>query len=150
MLVPDPRMDGQPFTLTVDETEQAAAPSSLPLIIVANFRSIYNKGENVKHNLRTIGLDFLIGSESLKRPRFDLNSLNDSPNYTAISYCRGREKPAIRPSGRQAGKPYPSQIGGGEVILYNKNRFELIDSQIGVPPRIEAVWGVFSARRILA
>ena len=66
MLVPDPRMDGQPFTLTVDETEQVAPPSSLPRIMVANFRLMYNKDENVKHNLRTIGLDFLIGSESLK------------------------------------------------------------------------------------
>ena len=79
-MVPAQRMDGQPFTLTVDETEQVEAPSSLPLIMVANFRSMYNKVENVKNNLRTIVLDFLIGSESWERPRFDLNSLIDSPN----------------------------------------------------------------------
>ena len=149
-MVPAQRMDGQPFTLslTVDETEQVAAPSSLPLIMVANFRSMYNKIKHVKLNLRTLGLNFLIGSESWERPRFNINSLIDSPNFQAISYCRGRETPGIRPAGRQAGKPYPSKIGGGAVILYNKNRFELIDSQIGVSPGIEAVWGVFSARRM--
>ena len=40
VLVPAPRMDGQQFNLTVDQTEEVAAPSSLPLTMVANFRSI--------------------------------------------------------------------------------------------------------------
>ena len=42
VLIPAPRLDGQPFSLTVDETEKVAAPSSLPLTMIANFRSIYN------------------------------------------------------------------------------------------------------------
>ena len=70
VLVPAPRMDGQPFTLTVDQTGKVAAPTSLPLTMVANFRSMYNKVKNVKRNLGTLGLDFLVGSESWERPRF--------------------------------------------------------------------------------
>ena len=46
VLIPASRLDGQPFTLTVDETEQVAPPTSLPLTMVANFRSIYNKAKN--------------------------------------------------------------------------------------------------------
>ena len=148
VLIPSPGMDGQPPTLTVDETGEVAAPSSLPLTMIANFRSMYNKIKNIKRNLITLGLDFLIGSESWERPRFDLTSLLDSPNYLAISYCRGRETPGIHPAGRKAGKPYPSKIGGGAAILYNKHRFELTDCEVGVPPGIEAVWGVFSPRRL--
>ena len=145
VLVPAPGTDGQPPTLTVDETGLVAAPSSLPLTMVANFRSIYNKAKNVKRNLITLGLDFLIGSETWERPRFDLSSLLDSPNYQSISYCRGRETPAIRSVGRQAGKPYPSKIGGGAAIIYNKNRFELTDSEVGVPAGIEAVCNMSSS-----
>ena len=148
VLVPAPRMDGQPFTLTVDQTGKVAAPSSLPLTMVANFRSMYNKVKNVKRNLGTLGLDFLVGSESWERPRFDLTQLLDSPNYRVISYCRGREAPGIHPSGRSAGKPYPSKTGGGACIIYNKHRFELIDAEFGVPLGVEAVWGVFAPRRL--
>ena len=148
VLIPAPGMDGQPPTLTVDDTGEVAAPSSLPLTMIANFRSMYNKIKNIKRNLITLGLDFLIGSESWERPRFDLPSLLDSPNYLTISYCRGREAPAIQSVGRNAGKPYPSKICGGAVILYNKHRFELTDSEVGVPPGVEAVWGVFSPRRL--
>ena len=83
-------MDGQPQTLTVEETGEVAAPSSLPLTMVANFRSIYNKAKNVKRNLSTLGLDFLIGSETWERPRFNLSKLLDSQNYRVLSYCRGR------------------------------------------------------------
>ena len=89
-------------------------------------------------------LDFLIGSETGERPRFDLTSLLDSPSYLSISYCGGRETPAIRSEGRQAGKNYPSNKEGGAAIIYNKNRFELVDSEFGVPLGVETVCGVFS------
>ena len=111
VLIPAPRLAGQPFTLTVDQSEEVAAPSSLPLTMVANFRSMYNKIKNIKRNLWTLGLDFLIGSETWERPRFDITRLLDSPNYLSISYCGGRETPAIRTEGKQAGKSYPSIKG---------------------------------------
>ena len=148
VLVPAPRLVGQPFTLTVDQSEQVAAPISLPLTMVANFRSCYNKVKNLKQSLYTLGLDLLVATETWERPQKDLESLLSSPNYRVISYCRGREQPAIRTQGRLAGKEYPGNTGGGAAIFYNKNTFEATDIQIGVPAGVEAVWAVFSSRRM--
>jgi hypothetical protein len=46
------------------------------------------------------------------------------------------------------GKPYPSKTGDGAAIVYNKMSFELIDTEFKVPLGVEAVWGVFSPRRL--
>ena len=77
-----------------------------------------------------------------------MSKLLDSQNYRVISYCRGRETPGIRPTGRNMGKPYPSKTGGGAAIVYNKMRLELIDTEFRVPLGVEAVWVVFSPRRL--
>jgi hypothetical protein len=148
VLVPAPRLAGQPFTLIVDDTEEVAAPSSLPLTMVANLRSAYNKVKNMKRNLYTLGLDIMIVSETWERPRLDLNKLLDSPNYVALSYCRGRETPATRVDGRHAGKMYPGKTGGGAAIIFNPDRFEASDTDIGVPLGVKAKWCVFSPRRL--
>ena len=58
VLVPASQLAGQPFSLTVDQSGQVAAPSSLPLTMVVNFRSCYNKVKNVRQSLYTLGLDF--------------------------------------------------------------------------------------------
>ena len=84
VLVPSPQLAGQPFTLDVDDSEDIAAPSSLPLTMVANFRSAYNKIKSIKQNLHVLGLDFLVASESWERPHYDLNRLLDSPNYVCF------------------------------------------------------------------
>ena len=60
VLVPAPRLVGQPFTLTVDQSEQVAAPVSLPLTMVANFCSCYNKVKNLKQSHYTFGLDLTV------------------------------------------------------------------------------------------
>ena len=148
VLVPCNQMDGDPFSLTVDQSDQVATPASLPLTMVANFRSCYNKVKNVRQSLYTLGLDFLVGTETWERPQQDLETLLGSPNYRVISYCRGREVPAVRMEGRLAGKEYPGKIGGGAAIFYNSNTFEAVDTQIGVPAGIEAVWSVFAPQRL--
>ena len=43
VLVPAQTLAGQPFSLEVASSERVQAPSSLPLTMVANFRSAYNK-----------------------------------------------------------------------------------------------------------
>ena len=148
VLVPAPRLVGQPFTLTVDQSVQVAAPVSLPLTMVANFRSCYNKVKNLKQTLYTLGLDLLVATETWERPHQVLESLLSSPNYSVLSYCRGREQPAIRTKGRLTGEKYPGNIGGGAAIFYNRNTFEVTDSEIGVPAGVEAVWAVFSPKRL--
>ena len=62
--IPAPQLAGQAFTLDVDDSEEIAAPSSLPLTMVANFRSAYNKVRSIKQNLYVLGLDFLVASET--------------------------------------------------------------------------------------
>jgi hypothetical protein len=104
-------MAGQPLTLEVDSSEEIAAPSSLPLTMVANLCLAYNKIKNIKQNLYVLGLDLMIASESWERPHFDLTQLLNSPNYVALSYCRGRETPATRMDDRHAGKLYPVKTG---------------------------------------
>ena len=88
-------------------------------------RSAYNKVKNIKQTLNTLGLDFMIASETWERPRQDLVELLGSPNYSILSYCRGREQPAVRQDGRLAGKEYPGKTGGGAAIIYNTHTFEV-------------------------
>ena len=90
VLVPAQPQAGQPFSLEVG-SDRVQAPSSLPLAMIANFRSAYNKAKNIKRNLTTLGLDLMIASESWERPNFPLPDLLDSPHYSILSYCRGRE-----------------------------------------------------------
>ena len=69
VLVPAQPQAGQPFSLEVGN-DRVQAPSSLPLAMIANFRSAYNKAKNIKQNLTTLGLDILIASETWERPNF--------------------------------------------------------------------------------
>ena len=148
VLVPAQLQPGQPFALDVDASGNIDAPSSLPLTMVANFRSAYNKRDNIRKSLNTLGLDILIASESWERPRLPLEELLNTPHYKVLSYCRGREVPAIRQGGKHDGKPYPGKTGGGAAILFNKHRFNVIDQEIGVPAGVEAVWCVLAPCRL--
>ena len=139
VLVPGSSLQGQPPSLEVADSSSVQAPSNLPLTMVANFRSAYNKVDNIKKILNTIGLDLMVASESWERPGLPLDVLLDSPHFLTISYCRGREAPAIRQDGKHAGKQYPGKTGGGAAIIYNKHRFEATDTQIGVPAGVEVV-----------
>ena len=50
VLVPAQPLVGQPFSLDVANSDGVQAPSSLPLTMVANFRSAYNKKKNIKES----------------------------------------------------------------------------------------------------
>ena len=148
VLDPAQQQPGQPFALDVDNSDKLEAPSSLPLTMVANLRSAYNKVNNLRTNLNTLGLDLLVASESWERPRMPLEELLGSPHFSVISYCRGGEPPATRKDGRHNGKLYPAKTGGGAAIIFNKHRFQVIDKEVGVPAGLEVVWGVLAPRRL--
>ena len=148
VLVPAQPLAGQPFSLEVASSERVQAPSSLPLTMVANLRSAYNKKKNIKRSLNVLGLDLLVASESWERPHYSLEALLDSPHYSIVSYCRGRDPPALRTQGRHAGKQYPPKTGGGAAVIFNKNRFELDDCRVVVPAGIEVAWAVLTPRRL--
>ena len=146
-VIPARGLDGE-VTLSVDQTEEVAPPSSVPLTMVANLRSAYNKDKNIKQTLHTLGLDLLIVSETWERPHRGLAELLASPHHTILSYCRGREPAATRLEGKHAGKLYPGKIGGGAAIIFNHGTFEAIDTEVGVPAGVEAKWCVLAPRRL--
>ena len=148
VFVPAQPVPGQPFSLDVASSDGMQAPSSLPLTMVANFRSAYNKKGNIKKSMNVLGLDLLVASETWERPHYSLEALLESPHYKIVSYCRGRDPPALRTQGRHAGKQYPPKTGGGAAVIYNKNRFELDDYTVTVPAGIEVAWAVLSPRRM--
>ena len=51
---------GTPLQLQVDMSWQAQAPSCIPLCVVTNPQSAWNKVNNIHTNLREIGPDILI------------------------------------------------------------------------------------------
>ena len=64
---PRPQQDvssSQPLELTINSGE---APSSLPLCLVFNARSIYNKHGNVREMLHQLGPDLTMVSETFER-----------------------------------------------------------------------------------
>lgn len=145
VLVPvQPTVLGQAPTLEVDTSGEVDTPTSLPLCMCANFRSAYNKIDNLKNILKNIGPDLMVCSESWERPQCDLNKLLASSHLKAISYCRGRNKPAILPNNKQ----YPPKTGGGAAIIYNNVRFKVEDADTTVPEGIEAVWAVVTPRQL--
>ena len=85
MLIPARGLDGQ-ATLEVDQGGRVAPPSSIPLTMVANLRSAYNKEKNIRQTLHTLGLDLLIASETWERPHRELGELLASPHYSILSY----------------------------------------------------------------
>ena len=82
---------GQPLLLEVDSTGRSALPSSLPLGMVANVRSLYNKIENFIRFLREVGPDYFLVSETWEyEGRVSLTQLLSHTSYKVLSYRKPR------------------------------------------------------------
>ena len=46
--------------------------------------------------MNVLGLDLMVASETWEQPHYSLEALLESPHYKIISYCRGRDPPALR------------------------------------------------------
>ena len=77
---------GQP--LIVDNNQKADMSSSLPLCLVLNSRSVYNKSDNLREMLHQIGPDLCLISETFERERKRLNTVLNSSVYKSISCYR--------------------------------------------------------------
>ena len=88
---------GQPLIFDINQSEP---PSSLPLCLVLNARSVYNKSDNLREMLHQFGPDICIISESWERQRKRLHDELNSRQFKAISYFRKNRAP-----------------GGGAVII---------------------------------
>ena len=119
-------LHGQPQLFDVNMTEDVKS-TPLPLCLVMNCRSACNKANNLRELLYRIGPSVTILSETWERERLRLDDILKSNHFKTISYYRKNRSP-----------------GGGAAIVYDKNRFKDIDTDIYVPEDIEAVWAVLS------
>ena len=100
--------------------------SLLPLCVMLNARSAYNKVDHLK-DLFQLGPDLLIISETWERESRRLSDIIASSTYQTISYHR------------KGGR-----IGGGCAIIYTDTRFKVEKLDVDVTEGVEAVWALFT------
>ena len=122
-------VQGQPVQLEV-VPDVSTQPSPLPLCMMLNARSLYNKADNFKSLLHQITPDITIVSETWERQKQTLENLISSENFKVISYKRPK-----------TGKGQP---GGGCAIIYNDDRYKVTRLEIPVPNGVEAAWALFT------
>ena len=120
-------LPGQPIKLDVKQKDQHS--SYLPLCMLLNARSIYNKSDNLTEFLQQIGPDMCIISETFEREKRRLSSVLNPRQFKSISNYRKNRAP-----------------GGGCAIVYNENRFSVSDLEIQVPDEIESCWALFTPK----
>ena len=137
ILTPSDGIPGQHTpALDVDTTDKVDIPTSLPLCMCANARSVYNKVDSLRNILNTIGPDITIISETWERKNCSLEQLLCSSQLKCVSYCRSRDFPS------------GTQTGGGCAIIYNQSRFHTTQPSIGIPEGVEATWAVFTPKKL--
>ena len=122
-------VQGQPIQLEV-VSDVLKQPSPLPLCMMLNCRSLYNKVDNFKNLLHQIGPDISLVSETWERQKQSLENLLSSEQFKVISYKRA-----------QTGNRQP---GGGCAIIYNDDRYRVTKLDLPVPIGVEAAWALFT------
>ena len=124
------QLQGEKVALEV--SEQNKGQSNLPLCLILNSRSLYNKANNFKKFLYEISPDISIVSETWERQgKNDLQNLLASTNFKVISYKREKRK-------------YNRQPGGGCAIVFNERKFQVSKIDLYVPEGVEATWALFT------
>ena len=133
VLAPAPHQPGPgaPLVLEVDQTGRLVLPSSLPLIMLTNARSLYNKIDNFKRWLLEIFPDCAMVSETWEHEtrRQSLEDLLAETPYKVLSYRRPRGK-----------------TGGCCAIVYNQTKFVVEEVFENKEEGIESVWAIFTPR----
>ena len=99
--------------------------SNLPLCILLNARSIYNKQNNLTDLLHQLGPDVCLISETFERERKKIETIIKSKHFKTISNYRKNRAP-----------------GGGCAIIFNEERFSVKKLEIHVPDEIESCWAL--------
>ena len=102
-------------------------PPVLPLCLMLNARSVFNKSDNLSELLTTIGPSVTLISETFERESHRLDSVLNNRIFKYVSSYRKNRSP-----------------GGGAAIIYNESQFTAIKPDIIVPQNVEAVWAVFT------
>ena len=103
--------------------------SNLPLCLVFNARSIFNKSDNLTEILRQIGPDLSIISETFEREGKKIEAILNSRYFKNISFYRKNRSP-----------------GGGCSIIYNETRFSVKQLDINSSNEIENCWALFTPK----
>ena len=118
---------GQPVKMKVNMSNNQQS-SYLPLCMMLNARSIYNKCDHFK-DLYQLGPDLIIASETWERKRKRLTEIIGTSQYKTISYHREGNR-----------------VGGGCAIIYNDVRFKVDSLEVEVASGVEAVWALFTPK----
>ena len=116
---------GQALDVNLDDDMK----SPLPLCLLLNARSVYNKCNNLTEMLHQIGPDICLVSETFERERLRLRDIFKSRIYKHISYYRKNRAP-----------------GGGCAIFYNEKKFSVLDLKIPAPSEVENIWAIFTPK----
>ena len=130
---PDQPPAGQPLLLEVDKTGRMVLPASLPLVMVTNARSLYNKARNFRKWLTEIFPDMAVVAESweYESRREDLQSLLTGTPFKSFSYRRPR-----------------GQTRGCCALIYNDSRFTVEQVHVQTEQGIETVWAMLHPRKL--
>ena len=127
-LVPVPGQHAQPHQpLVLDVGNQHHQPALLPLCLMLNARSVFNKSDNLSELLSVISPSVTLISETWERDSLRLDSILNRRMFKYISSFRKNKSP-----------------GGGAAIVYNESQFTVITPDITIPENIEAAWAVFT------
>ena len=124
---------GQPLLLEVDESGNMVLPASLPLVMLTNARSVYNKVINLKKWLTEVFPDCALISESWNymSRREDLTDLLADTPFQVFYYRRPRGK-----------------TGGCCAIIFNNSRFIVDQVHVQTEEGIETVWAMLTPRKL--
>ena len=117
----------------MDESGNRVLPASLPLVMVTNARSVFNKAKSLRKWLNEIFPDCAVVSETWNHEgrRVDLQMLLADTPFKEFSYRRPRGK-----------------TGGSCSIIYNESRFKVEEVHIQTENGIESVWAMMTPRNL--
>ena len=119
---------GMPIRMEVNLNSNDQKSPILPLCIMLNARSVYNKPDHFK-DLYQLGPDLILVSETWERHRIRLSDIIGTERYHTISYKRDRNR-----------------VGGGCAIVYNDARFNVEKINVEVEYGVEAVWALVTPK----
>ena len=118
---------GQPIIFDVNSYQDSSP--NLPLCLLINARSCYNKGNNLTEMLQRVGPDLSIITETFEREKNPLSNVIKSREFKYFSYYRRNKAP-----------------GGGCAIVFNETRFSVTSLQIPSIEEIETCWALVAPK----
>ena len=85
--VPDPAVFSLDSNRKLNVLNDTPIPA-FPLIVVANFRSAFNKAQGINRMLEELGVEVLLGVETWERKNNRLTEIITSPGYKCHSIFR--------------------------------------------------------------